>query len=176
LDIAHPKANYGRELKITKSKGDGNYPAYSIDPILEKADWDISDEILNNLPNLDQGNVIDIIMNDTEEILKASSLKTDETLTIRVCPPWKEARERGEKRVLTPLFRHWGGVTKDDIENGGLEFTTDDEQKDPKDVPWQGKEELSNQTDSPVQGLWTVGSQEWLINNIIVPCFKPLEP
>ncbi len=170
LDIAHPKAGFGRELKITKSKGDGNFPSYSIDPILEKADWDISDAILENLTNLDQGNLIDILMNDTEEILKASSLKTDETLTIRVCPPWQEARDRGEKRVLTPLFRHWGGVTKDDIENGGLEFTPEDEQSEPaKEAPWKGKDEIN--TDTPIENTLDTPPEKEVATSDREPCF-----
>lgn len=145
LDIAHPKKGMGRELRITKKKGDGNFPSYSITPILDKADWDIKDNILENLPNLDQLNLIDIIQEDKEEIFKASSLKTDESTVIRICPPWKEAMDRGEMRILTPVFRHWGGVTREQIENGGLEFTVAEDtepDKEKSEIPWEGKKEL----------------------------------
>jgi len=154
LDIAHPKKGMGRELKLSKSKSDG-FNVYSVDPVLEKVDWDVSDEILENLPNLDQQNLIGIVAEDTEEIFKLSSLKMDESITIRMCPPWKEARERGEKRIITPLFRHWGGVTQENIDNGGLTFDETDpndstktekaEKASDEEKPWEGKNELPNE-------------------------------
>lgn len=148
LDIAHPKKGLGREMKITKSAGDGNFPSYSIDPVLEKADWDIPDNVLENLVNLDQGSVIDILANETEEIFKVSSLKTDESITVRICPPWKEARDRGEKRILTPVFRHWGGVTREQIENGGVDFGEEEEAEATQNdvAPWdaQPSEDVGN--------------------------------
>lgn len=161
LDIAHPKAGMGRELKITKTKGAGDlYPSYSIDPILEKASWDVPDQVLENLINLDQGNVIEILENETEEIFKVSSLKVDESLTIRLCPPWKEARDRGEKRILTPVFRHWN-VSREEIENGGIDFGETEIQESEKreDIPaWEGAAELDtgmpepqSQVEAPVE-------------------------
>jgi len=159
LDIAHPKEGLGRELKIKKSKGDGNFPSYDIQPILEKADWGISDQIIENLPNLDQGNLIDILENEKEEIFKVSSLKTDESIVIRICPPWAEAMQRGELRILTPVFRHWGGVTKEEIENGGIEFTVVSKEKagESTDVPWEGKQELQtgSEKETPQESLDT---------------------
>lgn len=149
LDIAHPKEGYGRELTITK-KMEGDYPSYSITAELDKADYDIPDETLENLPNLDQENLIEILTENTETVLKISSLKLDETMTIRMCPPWKEAMDRGEKRILTPVFRHWGGVTKDEIANGGLTFGEFTESKDADDddkAPWEDKPEVTNHSD-----------------------------
>uniref|UniRef100_A0A6M3K1R2 Uncharacterized protein n=1 Tax=viral metagenome TaxID=1070528 RepID=A0A6M3K1R2_9ZZZZ len=122
LDIAHPKSGRGREMKLTKSRDDSGYNTYSIFPDLEKASWDIPEEVLKNLVNLDQENLIVLVKNNTEEIFKFSSLKMDETIRFRFCPPWDSGN--GNKKILTPLFRHWGGVTEEEV-RGEVELDLD---------------------------------------------------
>lgn len=117
LDIAHPKADKGREMEITKSVGDGNYPKYSVSPSLDKASWDVPDEAIQNLYNLDQGNLIQMVQEGKVEIFKVSSMKTDETLTFRICQPWRHGEHGADNtRVMQALFRHWGGVTQDEVD------------------------------------------------------------
>ncbi len=117
LDIAHPKAGKGREMEITKTIGGDNYPKYSISPMLEHADWDIPEEVLNNLYNLDEENLIKIIQEGTVDIYKVSKMKADETMSFRICPPWRNGK-LGDKnrRIMTAVFRHWGGVTQEEVD------------------------------------------------------------
>lgn len=114
-DIIHPKANMGRELQVTKSISDGRNK-YSVSPKLEKADYDIPDSVLENLPNLD--NIIDMIRNDElndDNFIRVSSLKHDDTLVFRMCPPAKNSTVFARVPIAY-VFRHWGGVTQAEVD------------------------------------------------------------
>lgn len=125
-DIAHPKAGKGRELEITKQKVSGkSFNQYPVHPILTRADWDISDEVLENLPNLD--NIFEMIENGelTEDnYMNISSIKDGETFQFRMCPPAKDAKVF---KYMVPVWRHWG-VSKSEIEGD-------------EDVDWMNTEE-----------------------------------
>jgi hypothetical protein len=114
IDIAHPKAGKGRELVIAKSES-GGYNTYKASPSLDKATWDISDEILDNLVNLDS--VVDMIRNgelvEDENYIKISSLKVGESMRFRLCPPAKDAKYF---KRLAWVYRHYGGVAQDEID------------------------------------------------------------
>jgi len=111
-DIAHPMKGKGRELEILKKKGDAGFNTYEVSPNLEKADWDIPQETIESQPNLD--NIIELLATGSHEIFKASTLKMDETLKFRVLPPWDNGA--GNKRVITVVWRHWGGVTQEEVD------------------------------------------------------------
>jgi len=117
-DIAHPKANEGRELQITKTK-DGKWFFYSVDPVMQNADYDVPDSVLSNLYNLD--NVIDLVNSGTANVMKISDLKEGETLKVRLCPPWDNGN--GNRRVASYIYRHWG-VTEDHV-NGQVSLDED---------------------------------------------------
>jgi len=108
-DIAHPLKGKGRELEIKKKKGDLGYNTYDVSPSLEKADYAVGKDALENRANLD--NIIELL--GTEEIFKISQLKLDETLTFRLLPPWDNGQ--GNKRFLAYVYRHWG-VTQEEID------------------------------------------------------------
>lgn len=112
VDIAHPIANKGREMMITKKQGDAGYPAYQPSPNLEKADWSVPEDVLKARPNLD--NIIDILKEGSSDIYKISDLKMDETLRFRILPPWEN--KDGNKRVAAVVWRHYGGVTQDEVD------------------------------------------------------------
>ena len=117
VDIAHPHANKGREMLITKSKGDSGYNEYSPSPSLQQADWEIPEETLKNMVNLD--NLVDMIKNNeltSDNYMKVSSLKMDETLRFRMCPPHVD--QENQLRPMRIVWRHWG-VSQDQID--GLE-------------------------------------------------------
>lgn len=125
-DIAHPKKGKGRTMLITKSMADGR-ASYSASPSLKNVDWDIPDEIIKNLPNLDN-EIIDIVTSKDERIYKISELKVGETLEFRMLPSWDI---HGTRNFMKPLFRHWGGVTQAEV-NGEVEmnmFTSDESKK-----------------------------------------------
>jgi len=104
-DIAHPKKGKGRELRITKTKGDMGFNNYDVDPSLDKADYDIPDEVLNNLYDLD--NILELVQDENIEIFQVSSLKMDESLTFRICPYWKWKEEGKNSKIMAPVWRHW---------------------------------------------------------------------
>jgi hypothetical protein len=110
-DIAHPKAGLGREMLITK-KNSGGFNYYEPSPNLQNADWDVSNDVLNNLPNLD--NIIQILKDNPSNLFKISSLKQGETLRFRILPPWDNGA--GNKRIATIVWRHWGGVTQEEVD------------------------------------------------------------
>jgi len=105
--IAHPKAGKGLITCIKKFQKDGNN-SYDVYVATDKPDWDISEDVIKNLPNLDRESIIKMIENDEftdENYMKISTLKMDETLTFRVCPHWD-----AERRTSPPiefLARHW---------------------------------------------------------------------
>jgi len=138
VDIAHPTKGKGREMKITKRKGDGGYNTYSATPDLEKADWSIGKEALENLHNLD--NILELVK--TEEIFKVSSIKMDETLRFRICPPWN--MEEGNKKIMVPVWRHWG-VTQAEID--GTSKMDFGEESDDVEPPWEEEPEKSEESE-----------------------------
>ena len=98
-DIAHPVSGKGRCLIITKKYVDNNN-RYDVDVDLEKADWDIPKSVLDNLYNLD--NIVQIV--SEQDIFKITELKVDESIKMRMCPPWNMEK----KYPLMYLWRHWG--------------------------------------------------------------------
>lgn len=107
-DIAHPKSDKGREMMITKKTGNNKQNTYTISPKLQHADWEVSDEVLDNLHNLD--NITSLILDPDLSIFRfAREMKLDETVTFRILPFWGW-KDKNDKRtqVLKPLFRHWG--------------------------------------------------------------------
>ncbi len=140
-DIAHPKAGKGRELIITKGTTKGSdgrdYNKYTVSPVLEKADWDIPDHILENLPNLD--NIIDMIVNgelNENNYMKVSSMKMGESIRFRLCPP---AKDSVLFRHLAYVWRHWG-VTQDEIDGKvemNLSTDTPAESSTEEAAPWE---------------------------------------
>jgi len=106
-DIANPKKGVGRELKITKFKGDRGFNAYSVEPSLEKLTYDVGKAALDGRKNFDD--ILSIV--ETDEIFKVSSLKMDETITVMVLPDLDLER----KWPVVSVWRHWG-VTQDEIE------------------------------------------------------------
>jgi len=152
LDIAHPKADIGREMEISKSKGDMGYNVYTASPVLEKANWDIPDEVLKSLPNLDEIiNLLPTLGEEDGSLFKISSIKLDETLTFRICPPAHGARPR----IMNAVWRHWGGVTQDEIE-GKVEMNlnlpepkSDDKEKTDTPAPWESDTPAPQETTEP---------------------------
>jgi len=141
VDIAHPHANLGREMLITKSKGDSGYNEYSPSPNLKNADWAIPDSTLKNMINLDT--LVDMIKNNelnAENHMRVSSLKMDETLRFRMCPP--HADQENQLRPMSIIWRHWG-VSQDQID--GLEAIS---YKD------QNIDSLDDVDDSGMDSLW----------------------
>lgn len=152
-DIIHPHAGKGREIEITKTK-DSGYPAYPVDAELEKADWEIPQEVLDSLPDLSK--IKDMITNGelTEDnYMKISSLKHKESLRFRICPPWDIDNNR---RWAASVWRHWG-VSEDHISGEAtLNWKTyvEDEEEDEElklpekkkeeDVPWEGDKSQDN--------------------------------
>lgn len=105
--ILNPKQNKGRELKITKYRGEGGRNAYSVELALDRADYAIPKETLDNMYNLD--NIIELL--STEEIFRVNSnLKMDESLTCRLLPPWDSEKNW----PLMFVYRHWG-VTEEEV-------------------------------------------------------------
>ena len=138
--IANPNAGQGHEMLITKFKGDSGFNAYNPSPRLSPANWSVPDDVLANLINLDD--VPKMVINNEltpENHMKVSSLKMDETLTFRICPPAKASIFQG--RVMIIVWRHWG-VTQGQI-NGTepikYEKTQTSEKtptQDSVDIPW----------------------------------------
>ena len=118
VDIAHPMAGKGREIQITK-KHDGMHNVYQVSPCLDKADWDVPQEALDAIIDLDD--IIEYVKNGDPRIDKVSNLNMNQTLTLRILPPWN--RESGNRRIITSVWRHWGGVTEEEVE-GIIEMDT----------------------------------------------------
>uniref|UniRef100_A0A6M3LEE4 Uncharacterized protein n=1 Tax=viral metagenome TaxID=1070528 RepID=A0A6M3LEE4_9ZZZZ len=124
--IVHPKAGVGREMTLKKNIKDG-YPNYEIDPALDRADWDVPKEALDNVYNLD--NILDMIKNGElgdSNHFRVSSLKEGESVNVRFLPPWE-----GSKVILKPVFRHWG-VTQEEVD-GTAPFSISFDVEDKKD-------------------------------------------
>ena len=116
-DISNPKAGKGLLMKIKKKKGDLGFNAYEIFPATERADWDIPESVLNNLIDLSQENLVKMLNNEeltSENYLNISTLKLDETIVVRICPNWDW--NSGGKWPLNYLYRHWGGVTQEEMD------------------------------------------------------------
>lgn len=108
-DIVHPHKGKGRELKISKKKAKGeNWPTYTVNAVLKKADWEVPEEVWKSVPDL--RNMIEILETTemTEEnYMHIKSLKNGGSLVFRMLPPAEV--EVGEKKcVIAPVFRHWG--------------------------------------------------------------------
>jgi hypothetical protein len=169
--VAHPLENKGFEVKIKKFKGERDFNAYDVFRG-DTCDWGIPESVLESLTNLDQENVINMLLNGTlvegDNFIRSSSLKLDETLAFRICPPWNY--KQGGTAILTPVFRHWGGVTQAEIEGlTPVNISSEDEvgaTEEPKksepsmDVPWS--------TDKKEDTKQEVGSKS--------TCFGVIEP
>jgi hypothetical protein len=114
-DIAHPHKDLGRELQCSKNKEKGNdWPTYTVTPVLEKANWEIPDEVWKKTPDLK--NIVQMVSDgelNEDNHMRISSLKMGETLVFRVCPP--KTVENGSKWIIAPVMRHWG-VTEGQIQ------------------------------------------------------------
>ncbi len=132
-DIAHPLANKGREMMISKVKGLAGFAEYQPSPSLEKADWEVPKEALDKRPNLD--NIISLLKDKTVPVRRVSDMKEGETITFRILPPWDNGQ--GNKRFMTVVWRHYGGVTQGEVDGS-----------EPIDVNTTGKEEKPTQTTS----------------------------
>lgn len=149
-DIAHPKATLGREMLITK-KNNGNFNYYEVSPNLQNADWDVPKEVLDNIPNLD--NIIPMLKENPDNLYKVSSLKQGETLRFRILPPWDNGA--GNKRIAAIVFRHWGGVTQEEVDGVVAMDTTLPEDKVPVDKqteekpPWESDAKKETPKETP---------------------------
>lgn len=134
-NLHNPIANIGYPLKIKKSKGD-QWPTY--EPYVDKSDtfdWDVSKKVLDSLPDLTREYLADGVISGellrSDNYFHIKNLETDQTIKIRVLP------NPHNKRVppIEFLFRHWGGVTKEQIEGkeafNPLDSVDDDTQSTP---------------------------------------------
>lgn len=113
-DVFHPKAGKGRELVISKSQSSG-FNKYTLTPNLDKADWDVPQSVLNSYPNLD--NILDMITGgkliEGVNYMRISSLKQGESFKFRLLPFKPDAKIF--KLGVAWVYRHFGGVTSDEI-------------------------------------------------------------
>jgi len=146
VDIAHPGAKQGRMMKITKGK-DGKYNSYSASPSLDKADWAVSKEALETLPDLD--NIVEILSDPIkrkEMVFRISDINTNETFSFRMTPHWNNKAEIPMKDV----WRHWGGVTQDEVDGKvemNLNVPTKSSDKEKEDVDKASIETVSDGED-----------------------------
>uniref|UniRef100_A0A6M3XPR1 Uncharacterized protein n=1 Tax=viral metagenome TaxID=1070528 RepID=A0A6M3XPR1_9ZZZZ len=161
-DITHPAAGKGREMTISKYKGDGKWPNYNAMPELNKADWDIPTSVLDNLCDLSR--ISDMIQAGEltdDNFMRVSSIKVGETLKFRICPPWN-AKEN--KRWIGSTFRHWG-ISLDHI-NGDTPLDWKESLKDDTDkgttleLPTKQKEDLPFVPDEPTKTTTTAATQQ----------------
>jgi len=142
VDISHPIAGKGREMMISRSKGSMGFNEYNPSPVLEKADWSIPESVLNNLPNLEK-DIINILAEGKYPVKKISELtKETETFTFRICPPWDI--QSGNKRFMSVVWRHYGGVTQNEVDGiDNIDLTTDGKitksTEDQELVPWENQ-------------------------------------
>ena len=122
-DILNPYAGKGRELTVKKvqksgSKG-GSYLSYSISPVLEKADWEVPEEVWKNAYNLDQDVLINMIKTNSlteENYYDVAKLKEGETKKFRLLPSWQNGVNGSNNRKFAQfIWRHWG-VTEGQVE------------------------------------------------------------
>lgn len=144
--VAHPLSGKGFDVKIKKQKGDLGFNAYNTFKG-EVCDWDVPKSVLDNLTDISQAKVIEMLTNGTlvegENFFRITSLKLDETLTFRICPPWDH--KTGGKFIITPVFRHWKGVTQAEVDGtvsvnlSAVETEVEDSgtEKQTADVPWK---------------------------------------
>jgi len=139
-DIAHPISGKGRCIILSKRFVDGQNK-YDADADLEKAEFDVPKSVLDNVNNLDD--IVEVIKN--KEIFKLTELKVDESLKVRLLPPWNMEK----KFPLMYLWRHWN-VTQAQIE--GTEpisvetFNESEKKKEEERPPWEGKDKVSAPT------------------------------
>lgn len=136
-DVFHPKANKGRELMITKSQASG-FNKYTLTPNLDKADWDVPQSVLDSYPNLDE--IITMIQEgklvEGVNYMRVSSLKQGESFKFRLLPAKADAKVF--KLGIAWLYRHFGGVTSDEI-TGAIPIdlsTIDDAPEKDDDAPF----------------------------------------
>lgn len=161
-DIANPKAGVGRCIMITKGTN-GTYNTYqaSIDP--NKADFDIPESVMSNLPDLE--NIVDIVDSGDFEIFNIASIKLNETVTFRVCPDVK-GPERSNRFWINAIWRHWG-VTAGEIDgtvpvNLHRGQDQDKKQEDTGGAPWgNDKPAESKASDEPAKRKKCFGRDEY---------------
>lgn len=143
-DIAHPGKGKGRNMEINKTS-DGDNNVYNPSPALKQCDWAIPKEALDNLHNLD--NIIELLQDSDwreEHLKKISSINMNETFKFRICAHWAGRMEI----PIVDVWRHWGGVTQDEV-NGKTEMkltmpTKDDDADGDDDTPFKTEEEENN--------------------------------
>jgi hypothetical protein len=154
-DIANPKAGKGREIRFTKTKGDGGNPSYSVDPVLDKATWDVPKKVLDNIPNIVDDPVKTVTSAAAEDIFDVKTMKFGETIVVRMLPPAADSIIKDAAHGV--IFKHYG-VTQDEIDGKipmSRTLTTFEkgDNKEPtaqkEEVPW--KEEPTKQEESAKQ-------------------------
>lgn len=156
VDLLNPKNGKGRLLKISKVKNKSDkYPKYTVTPQLEKADWEMGENIWKNLPNLDQENLINMIENNgftDDNYFDISSLNIGDSLVVRLCPPWGTGSQgESNRRFCEFVWRHWG-VSKDQVDGKeSLNWREQEQKEENKDQPteappWEDKTDSSTST------------------------------
>ena len=139
--ITHPKANKGLITKITKQRVPGSeYPSYDVFVDMDRPDWDISEDILNNLHNLDREHLIEMIKGGqltSDNYLNITSLEPGQTLAFRILPSWNW--KNGDTRFANFVARHWGGVTDAEV-SGEVQVNIDVKEVFDADEPVKEKE------------------------------------
>jgi len=134
-NVVNPRAGIGFLVRIKKIKGDMGFNSYSVYK-MNTCDWDIDKEILNNLTDISQSNIIRMLsegeLEENNNFFRIPSLKMDESVLIRICPAFDHMD--GGKTILYPVYRHWGGVTQEEVDgvvalNMNLSVRADEEAK-----------------------------------------------
>jgi hypothetical protein len=146
----------GREIMISKSAPSG-YNVYAAKASLQKADWDVPQATLDSFPNMDD--LVDLLKNGTlvegMNFMRISQIKTGETFTFRLLP--RGGRNKIFKLGIGWLYRHYGGVTQDEVDGvAGVNLTIPDvapQKTDTTVPPWEGKNTINQPKQQTVTPL-----------------------
>jgi len=119
--MAHPEEGQGFWLVIKKSKSDGagRFPVYNAVKG-DTCDWTVAQEVLDKRADLSQENLIKMLKNNelnSDNFYNISELKFDESIKVRVLPPWNLSDETKQdyRWFCMMVWRHWGGVTEAEV-------------------------------------------------------------
>lgn len=159
--VANPKKGKGRLMTITKKPREGSkFPKYEADIDPDMADWEIPKKVIDNLPNLDQENLIKMVTSgdfDDSNYMHIRTLKMGESLTFRLCPPWTTGEKGKEnKRPFEFLWRHWGVSDAQISGEEKMDWRSqeeDNEEAAPKQEtpPWEEPEKQEAPKEEPVE-------------------------
>lgn len=155
-DVMHPKAGAGREIMISKSAPSG-FNTYAAKAVLNKADWDVPQAVLDSFPNMDD--ILSLMKNGSlvegVNFMKISQLKVGESLTFRLLP--RGERNKIFKLGIGWLYRHYGGVTQDEVDGvNPVDLTIPDVSQNSEkkgattQAPWEGKSTIPQQSQAPI--------------------------